>query len=373
MNDRLETIVALSLVEGFGPVAWKRLITEFGSAEAFFDADRESFDLFFKSLKLPASAYQALRSKDLFKRAAEEIAECQKQGVAILTLEDAQYPESLKQIYAPPFVLYVKGSLPDEVSPRIAIVGSRNASIYGQRAAETIAQDLAQAGVVVVSGLAIGIDASAHRGAVKAQGVTLGVLAGGLARVYPVQNRKLAQAMLESGGALISEYPVRMLPRPGYFPIRNRIISGLSRAVIVIEAHTKSGALITADSALEEGREVFAVPGNVDSLRSQGSNALLKEGAKLITSAQDVLDELGLRKPAESKAPALSAARLLDPERKIFETIQRSRENVHLDEIAEKTRLQASEVSGALTRLVLQGYVNELPGKYFTGKIRRRA
>jgi DNA processing protein len=305
----------------------------------------------------------------LLKKADAEIKKAEKQKAEIVTFFDENYPAELREIYDPPILLYAKGALPPQGSAKVAVVGSRASSLYGQRTARNIARDLASAGVVVVSGMALGIDTAAHEGALSADGITVAVLGGGLSRIYPKENKKIAEQIAEKG-AVISEYPMEMEPRPAYFPIRNRIISGLSQAVLVVEAKEKSGALITADAALEQGRDVFAVPGNVDSERSGGTNNLLKQGAKLASSAEDILEELRSKaesvlsvRPSLKKVPA-ETKDLGENEKRILSLLDS--ETLQADVLIEQSGLSAGETMTALTFLQMKGLVKEWPGKNFS-------
>ncbi len=350
VTEELKTIVAISLLENMGPVAFKRLLEAFGSVS--------------KIIKVPEIK---LKSKRLFEMADEEIKKASVQGVEIISRLDKRYPAALKEIHDPPILLYVKGRLPSESVPKVAVVGSRVASLYGIRTAETISRGLAEAGVAVVSGMAVGIDSAAHQGALSADGVTIAVLGGGLSRLYPHENKKMAQEIVKKG-AVISEYPMEMSPRPAYFPIRNRIISGLSSAVLVVEAKQKSGALITVDLALEQGRDIFAVPGNVDSARSGGTNALLKEGAKLAMSADDILEELNIKKvsaPArgEKRKSSEPATNLSEEENKLLSLI--NSESAHVDSLIEHSGASASKTIAALSLLEIKGFLKQLPGKHY--------
>lgn len=305
---------------------------------------------------------EAVRGNDIDK----ELASAKKHGVQIITVFEDKYPNLLKKIHSPPIVLYVKGHLPKDSEYAVGIVGSRVASIYGCATAQKLAYQLASRGVVIVSGLARGIDSAAHKGALKAGGRTIAVLGNGLNTIYPPENKKLAGEIVENGGAVISEFPMAMEPLPRNFPIRNRIISGLSLGVIVVEAAKNSGALITADFALEQDREVFAVPGKIDSSVSHGTNELIKQGAKLVQSADDVIEELGLKlkevRPDGRAAGALSP-NLTKEEAVVYEYL--SAEPVYLDQIVAATAFSVSKAADLLLRLRLKRLVRELPGKQF--------
>lgn len=366
ITDELRQVVALNLVAELGPVKLKNLLTVFGNVAAIFGASVREL----AQVKGVSNARaEAIKDLDLFGRAEKEIKNASDHGAEIISLFDKRYPKALKEIYDPPILLYVKGMLPVEETPAVAVVGTRMCSPYGQRIATGISRELAQAGVVIVSGLALGIDTAAHEGALEGGGVTVAVLGGGLNSLYPSENRKLAEEIVKKG-AVITEYPMDMAPQPGYFPVRNRIISGLSRAVLVVEARAKSGALITADAALEQGRDVFAVPGNADSARSQGTNALLKQGAKFVTSAEDILEELGIKGGChprvsgdQSEQGFDSRFRGNDAEAKILALLDG--EPLHADALIEESGLPAKSALSALSMMEIKGWVKQLPGKNF--------
>jgi DNA processing protein len=299
-----------------------------------------------------------------------ELKLARRHNVEIVTIIDRAYPRVLKEIYDPPLVLYVKGKILKEGELAIALVGSRLASIYGLSTAERLGYELASKGVVIVSGLARGIDSAAHKGAIEAYGRTIAVLGNGLGTVYPPENKRFADEIVEKEGAVISEFPMGTEPLARNFPQRNRIISGLSLAVVVVEAAKKSGALITADFALEQGKEVFAVPGKVDSTTSFGTNELIKQGARLVQTAEDVVEELGLRfkeaktkgKGAKDKKAALKP--VLSPEEEvIYKNL--SKEPRYLDDVVETAKFPLSKTAQLLLKLQLKKLVKELPGKNF--------
>jgi len=288
-NDDLVDALRLSLISGVGPRIRKALLERFGSARAVFAAaPSELRALQGVGPKLTQKIAQAEQEIDV----EAEIALCREHGIDILTEGHAAYPRALREIHDPPGVLFVRGRLMPNDALAIGIVGTRHGSQYGLRQAERLAGGLARAGLCVISGLARGIDSAAHRGALAAGGRTIAVLASGVMNIYPPEHDKLAEA-IAAQGALVSESPPRAQPLAGTFPQRNRLISGLSLGVIVVEAAERSGALITARHAMEQGREVFAVPGNVDSRASRGCHQLIRDGAKLVESADDVLEELG--------------------------------------------------------------------------------
>jgi DNA processing protein len=276
-------------------------LEHFGSAEAIFDAPRRELAL----LRLTPDSIESIATRELYDRAESEIGKVRQLGGEILVLDDGVYPALLRETYDPPVVLYVRGAWSECLDrPCVAIVGSRRCSTYGQNAALMLSRELAQRGVTIVSGLARGIDAAAHRGALEAGGRTVAVMGTGLDQVYPRDHRKLADDILKQNGALVTQFPLGTPPVSENFPYRNRVISGLSLGVIVVEAAENSGSLITARLAMEQNREVFAIPGNITSRNSFGTNYLIKgAGAKLVQQWQDVASEL----------PARIAAQLLPP------------------------------------------------------------
>ncbi len=353
----LRNVVALSLVKNMGPVSYKKLVEAFGTMESVLASAEKEFARKKGSSRV---LWADLKDPGLLSRADEEIKKAAALGIDIIPVFDERYPSVLREIHDPPIILYVKGTLPAEETIKVAVVGSRVSSMYGRRMATQISRDLASAGAAVVSGLALGIDTAAHEGALAADGITLAVLGGGIGHLYPKENRKLADKICQKG-ALISEYPVDMKPDPQHFPVRNRIISGLSSAVLVVEAKEKSGALITADQALEQGREVFALPGNADSSKSLGTNSLLKQGARLALSAADVLSELGYtitKKAAVSRRASLSAE-----EQKVVSILDAG--PVQLEEIVEASGISLQKTITVLSYLEMKGFVKETPGKIF--------
>ncbi len=369
------------MTPGVGPRAATKLLERFGSAEAVFAATRGELE----ALRLRPEAIESIMARDLFERASQEIERVRTINADILLLDDGVYPQLLREIFDPPITLYVKGEWAaclDE--PCVAIVGSRRSSTYGQNAATMLARDLSSRGVTILSGLARGIDAAAHRGAMEAHGRTVAVMGTGLDEVYPRDHRRLADEILERGGALISEFPLGTPPAPQNFPYRNRVISGLSLGVVVVEAAENSGSLITARLALEQSREVFAVPGNITSRNSFGTNYLIKgAGAKLVQQWQDVAMEL----------PPEIAARLLPPEPKKegagaeltrqLELVPGDLSNaeqaawrllsadapLHIDALLEETGLSLPELTSALLALEMRDLVRQLPGKCFVRKL----
>lgn len=358
---RLEALVALNMVDGIGSVRLAKLMEFFGVPENILKAPVEKLKSVFGIGDEIANQIRALDDKKLNR----ELTLAKKLGLKIMTWEDKDYPKNLKQIPGAPIVLYIKGELKEEDKISIAIVGSRRASFYGLSSAEKFAGDLAEAGFTIVSGMARGIDTSAHRGALKKSGRTIAVMGSGFNQIYPEENKELADEIAKDG-AVISEFPVDTHPLKLNFPRRNRIISGLSLGTLVVEAAQNSGALITADFALEQGREVFSLPGKVDADNSFGTNGLIKQGAKLVSCASDILEEFNLQlipRPKIKISPPKLKLSVTDQEKILYSYI--STEPVSLDEIIEKTNMGVTQASDILLRLRLKKLIKELPGKQF--------
>ncbi|WP_427338611.1 DNA-processing protein DprA [Caloranaerobacter sp. DY30410] len=292
------------------------------------------------------------------------ISRVQKIGAKITTIFDIDYPKHLRNIYNPPKVIYIKGSLETKDEISIAIVGSRKATAYGKWVAEKFAKELASLGITIVSGLARGIDTKAHEGALATKGRTVAVLGNGIDVIYPKVNKMLFEK-IQNNGAIITEYPLGVQPLPYNFPMRNRIISGLSLGVLVVEASEKSGSLITAQIALEQGREVFAIPGNINSIYSKGTNLLIKDGAKIVMDVDDIIEEITLLKDRirAKRVEEISCLNLGKDEIKIVECIKEYPK--YCDEISYQTGLDIKKVNSILTILELKGIVKQLPGKTF--------
>lgn len=286
-----ERLILLNLIPEVGSTCLRRLLDAFGDLDRLWCAGESQLARVEGISAASARRIAAARQDEA--RLEQELALAQRHGIAIVTLGDAGYPKALRSISDPPLALYVKGTLLPGDETAVSVVGARRASLYGLQCAERLGYDLALRGVTVVSGLARGIDAAAHRGALRAKGRSLAVLGSGLLRVYPVEHGSLAEE-IAARGAVLSEYPLEAPPLAQHFPRRNRLISGLSLGVVVVEAAQRSGALITADCALEQGREVFAVPGPVTSATSHGTHQLLKQGARLAASVEDIVEELRL-------------------------------------------------------------------------------
>lgn len=283
-----------------------------------------------------------------------------KELIKKITLKDSNYPSLLKEIPDPPAVLYILGDLPDDPpagGPRIAIVGTRKATSNGCLIAKSLAKELSGAGCVIVSGLAMGIDTASHEGAVAAKAKTIAVLGSGLDEIYPRHNKNLAEAILNLGGAIISEYPPLEPAYPDNFLFRNRIISGLSLATVVVEAPQRSGSLVTARLALEQNREVFVVPGPANHQNYVGSHQLIREGARLVVSAKDILEDLNLK-------PLTPKEKFSPEEELILETLQKTKKSLSIDKIMEITKLNPQVVNKTITFLVIKGIIKEIMGRY---------
>src|SRR5947209_517369 len=371
--------IALNMTPGVGPRAAARLLERFGSAEGVFGALRSELE----RLRLRPEAVESIALRDRHEEAAGELERVREiEGADLLVLDDGSYPALLREIPDPPITLYVRGRWAECLeAPCVGVVGSRRCSTYGQNVALMLARELASRGVTIISGLARGIDAAAHRGALEAGGRTVAVLGTGIDEVYPRDHRKLAAEILERGGALVTQFPLGTPPVAENFPYRNRIISGLCLGVVVVEAAENSGSLITARLALEQGREVYAVPGNITSRNSFGTNFLIKgAGAKLVQAWQDIAAEFppeiaaALLPPEPQKgtkrrdAGASLPADLSDGERALLKLIPAD-EPSHIDDLAVSSGLPVQELSGLLLGLEMRDLIRQLPGKCFVRKL----
>jgi DNA processing protein len=366
-SDLLD-LVALTLVPGLGPRLTQALLARFGSAAAARQATAAQLETVpHIGAKLAHDFVAALRAVD----PQAELERAAKYGVRLLPLWSPGYPSRLKELPDAPHLLYSRGTIAATDANAVAIVGSRKSTAYGQRVATRLAGGLARAGVTVVSGLALGIDGAAHRGALEAGGRTLAVLAGGLSAIYPPEHVGLADEVA-ANGALVTETPLLMEPQRGMFHARNRLISGLAGAVVIIEANDRSGALITARHAAEQGRDVFAVPANVDSSHSAGSLRLLRDGAKLIRDADDLLEDLGgLRtSPRGAIAAGLAAAPAPPAAPPALDSLQQRvwdflTERRHADEITRGLGLPAGELSKLLLTMEMKKLIRRAPGSMY--------
>jgi DNA processing protein len=365
--DKLLPWFCLKSVPGIGNHLFKRLIDRFHLPEAVFQASRHELLEIEGISQRQADAILNYEAPGSIKT---ELEQTDQKGFEIITQADSAYPPLLKEIPDPPPFLYVSGSL-DGSSKNIAVVGSRNPTAYGISATQNLCADLTAHGITIVSGMAVGIDTAAHRGALAGRGNTIAVLGSGFNKIYPSQNRSLFKRISEEG-AVISEFALNTEPEAHHFPIRNRIISGMSMGTIVVEATRRSGSLITARLAADQNREVFAVPGSIQSFKSTGTHALIKQGAKLVENAQDVIEELGaymdmetpvlrqdgLPSHTERKPPSLSPE-----EQPVYDSLSPYPE--HIDTLIRRTHIESGKLLSLLLQLELKGIVQQLPGKYF--------
>ena len=367
---RLRAHLKLHLADGVGAVLFQRLLTAFGDVESAAAAGPAAWQQVDGVGPKTATALAAVTDEQI----DAELAAASECGAAILCLPDPRYPAALAHIPDPPPVLYVRGELQPADAVALAIVGSRHCTHYGLEQAERFGQLLGRAGFTVVSGGARGIDAAAHRGALAAGGRTLAVMGCGLCQTYPPDNAPLFDQILSTGrGALLSELPMRTTVLGGNFPTRNRIISGLSLGVLIVEAARRSGSLITAGEAAEQGRVVFALPGRVDSPLSQGANALIRSGAILAQDLDDILEHLGqvgaaLAPDAPTPAQSAAATALTPDERLLFDALAAG--PLSLDELVRQTHLDTATATAATTMLLLKGLVAQQPGNVLSQKSR---
>jgi len=368
LNER-QSLIALNMVTGLGSILIKKLLDYFKLPSRVLAAHQDELVKVFRISSGIARRIKTISSSDEF---IAECSEIEHSDISIITVLDDEYPKCLKQIYDPPVVLYALGDMNMFKYPAIAVVGCRRASFYGLQQAERISQGLSGRGICVVSGMARGIDSAAHKAAVNLPGGTIAVLGSGLKVVYPAENKALFETIGKKG-LVISEFSLHTSPHRGNFPRRNRIISGLSQGVVVIEAAQRSGSLITANTALDQNREVFAVPGAANSINARGVNALIKDGAMLIENAQDIIDVIGpdklynkymesqLVSGIEDTAPSLdsSAQQLLD----LLDA-----EPLHIDMLIRRSKLDSTTVYRNLLSMQLKGVVKEIEGKRFAKK-----
>jgi DNA processing protein len=362
--------LALSLTPGLASRLSARLLRRFDSPEGVFRASLAELE----ACNLPGSVTQAVFKKEAFKRAEKELAAVLRiAGCRLLNWTEPEYPQSLLQIYDPPVMLYVRGDPQILNLPSISIVGTRKPTLYGTQLAQRLGRDLAARGLVIVSGMARGIDALGHQGAMAANGRAIRVLGTGIDICYPKENKKLYEKVLERG-AIIGEFPLGTHPAPENFPVRNRIVAGMPLGVVVVEGAQYSGSLITARLAMEFGREVFGVPGNVTQPASFAPNQLIKRGAKLVAGAEDVIEELPTpvraalvqaEQPEAEQRNLLLAASLNTSEKKLYELLS-AEEPRHIDDIVERSGLNSSEVLATLFDLEMKGIIRQLPGKQFS-------
>ncbi len=363
-------LIALNMVPGIGGTIVRNIVSSFESATSFLEAGPSawrSVDGIGEGLSTQLS--QILQSG----KHKKEVGKAEEQNVDLITFKDDRFPSLLKQVHDHPILLFVKGTLPVDQKQTMAIVGTRGCTFYGRKQSKRFASMLAHRGFTVVSGLARGIDSYAHEGTVQANGPTIAVLGSGLNNIYPEENRELAEQICDSG-ALVSELPLDTPPEGRNFPQRNRIISGLSRGVLVVEAPERSGALITAQLAIEQNREVFSIPGNIDSPESEGCNQLIKEGAIPVTDVNDIIDHLPEYARSDSPDETLETSAAsgeptkpsfqTDAEEAVFSALTSRPKSI--DQIAEEIDLSPSKITSVLTKLEMNGLIEQHPGKRFT-------
>src|SRR6266481_6195818 len=358
-----EACIALNMLPTVGPVRLRKLLQVFGTPERVLTAKRGELRA---AEGIGGEVADQIAAWESTIDLASELNRIRDFGATVIIQESSSYPKSLREIHAPPIVLYVWGELQERDNHAIGIIGARRTTHYGVESAKKLAYQIAYAGLTVISGLARGIDTAAHQGALAAKGRTIAAIGSGLARLYPPENAALAEKIRAGHGAVVSEFSMEIEPDRQTFPMRNRIISGWSHGVLVVEAGLNSGALITASQALEQGRSVYAVPGHINAPSAIGSNRLIQQGAKLVMDAGDILDDLQILLP-ESKPSPQAAARPLPPlsdeERKVYDAIEAS--ETPIDEITTKCNLPSATVSSTLLALELKRLVKQLPGKYF--------
>ncbi len=366
--------LALSLTPGIGAARGRKLVELFNGIDRLFAATLTELE----GAGLSAGSAQSLASGKSLELASDELDRVKAFGARIVAQDDPQYPKRLYEIYDPPLVLYVRGGTDIINKYGLAVIGTRHPTPYGTGMAERLACDLAARGLTIVSGMARGIDSAAHRGALNAHGLSVAVWGTGVDVTYPKENQKLTDQILATGGAIISEFPLGTFPAPQNFPIRNRVISGMSIGVLVIEAGEYSGTRITARCALEQGRDVYAVPGNVTNKLSWGPNTLIKQGAALIATWEDVWEalpadiRLALTPPEQPASQTPETASLfegheLPPDEKRIFAVLRADEPTHIDDLVERleAQLSSSQIFNALFELELSGKIRTLPGKYY--------
>ena len=346
--------VGLNLIRGIGPAKFRALLDFFGSAQAAWNADGQTL----RAAGLDKRALSNLIETRSRTELATVVQKIESTGVSIITWEDSTYPLYLLEIADPPPVLYVRGDLQTRDQWAVAVVGTRRATPYGKLMTRELVTGLVQSGATIVSGLARGIDAIAHQSALEVGGRTIAVLGSGINRIYPPEHRRLA-TRVTAQGAMVSEFPPGTPPESGNFPRRNRIISGLSLGVLVVEAGRKSGAIITANYALDQGREVFAVPGNINSRNSLGTNRLIQQGAKLVLNANDILEELNMTMVDEKVATQL-ALPTTPEEARLLQLL--AGQPCHVDELSRHSGLPVAKVTSTLTMMELKGLVQQVEG-----------
>src|SRR5881397_654439 len=362
MNS-IEACIALNMLPTVGPVRLRKLLQVFKEPQQILAAKRSELR---KVEGIGGEVADQISNWESTVDLSAELKRVKDFGATVITQSSPSYPKSLREIHAPPIVLYVWGEIQERDQHAIGVIGARHTTHYGMESAKKLAYQLAYAGLTIISGLARGIDTAAHQGALAAKGRTIAVIGAGLARLYPPENAALAEKIRSGNGAIVSEFSMEIEPDRQTFPMRNRIIAGWSHGILVVEAGLNSGALITAAQALEQGRSVYAVPGHINAPSAMGSNRLIQQGAKLVMDASDILEDLQILVP-EAKPSAQAAARPLPPlsneERRVYDAIDSS--ETPIDQIATRCDLPSAIVSSTLLQLELKRLVKQLPGKYF--------
>jgi DNA processing protein len=358
-----EACIALNMVPKMGPVRLRKLLEVFGTPERILSAKRGELRTIDGIGNEVAEQIAGWESTVDLPAELKRIADF---GADVITAELPEYPRQLREIHAPPIVLYVWGELTERDQHAIGVIGSRRTSHYGAECAKKLSYQLAYSGLTIISGLARGIDTAAHQGALAAKGRTVAVIGSGLLHLYPPENAALAEKIREGNGAIVSEFSMQVEPDRQTFPMRNRIISGWSQGILVVEAGLNSGALITASQAIEQGRSVYAVPGHINAPTAHGSNRLIQQGAKLVMEAGDILDDLQILLPEQQKfaaEPTRALPEMSEEERRVYDAINPT--ETPIDQISTIADLPSATVSSVLLRLELKRLVKQLPGKYF--------
>ncbi len=358
-----EACLALNMLPMMGPVRLRKLLQIFETPQAILAARGAAL----RAVEgIGAEVADQITNWENLVDLGAELDRIREFGAEVITAESSLYPRQLREIHAPPIVLYVWGEVTERDQHAIGIIGARRTTHYGTESAKKLSYQLAYAGLTVVSGMARGIDTAAHQGALAAKGRTVAVIGSGLLHLYPPENAALAEKIRDGNGAVVSEFSMEVTPDRQTFPMRNRIISGWSHGILVVEAGLNSGALLTSAQALEQGRLVYAVPGHINAPSAQGSNRLIQQGAKLVMDASDILDDLDILLPAARPMPEAAVRplpALTDEERCVYEAIRETETSI--DDISAKSNLPSGSVSSTLLRLELKRLVKQLPGKYF--------
>jgi DNA processing protein len=358
-----EACIALNMLPTVGPVRLRKLLEVFKNPERVLAAKRGEL----RGIEgIGNEVAEQISNWESTVDLAAELERVREFGATVITQDSPSYPKSLREIHAPPIVLYVWGELTDRDHHAIGIIGARRTTHYGTESAKKLAYQIAYAGLTVISGLARGIDTAAHQGALAAKGRTIAVIGSGLSKLYPPENQALAEKIRNGNGAIVSEFSMEVEPDRQTFPMRNRIISGWSHGILVVEAGLNSGALITASQAIEQNRSVYAVPGQINAPSAMGSNRLIQQGAKLVMDASDILDDLQILLPETKPSPEAAVRplpELTTDERRVYDAIDST--ETPIDQIATTSGLPSAVVSSALLRLELKRLVKQLPGKYF--------